>query len=69
MTELRSSASSASCSCCQTPASCQSRSRRQQVIPDPKPSSCGRNSQGIPVYSTNKMPARTLRRASRLQPG
>ena len=44
-----SSASSASCSCCQTLASCQSRSRRQHVIPDPKPSSCGRNSHGMPV--------------------
>jgi hypothetical protein len=27
-----------------TPAWCQSRSRRQQVIPDPYPSSCGKNS-------------------------
>ncbi len=34
-----SSASSTSCSRCQTPASFQSRSRRQHVIPDPKPSS------------------------------
>lgn len=37
-----SSASNTSCSCCQTPASLQSRSRRQHVMPDPKPSSWGR---------------------------
>lgn len=37
-----SSANSTSCSCCQTPASFQSRSRRQQVMPEPKPSSWGR---------------------------
>lgn len=35
-----------SCSCCQTPACCQSRSRRQQVIPEPQPSSWGSASQG-----------------------
>jgi len=32
-----------------TPASCQSRSRRQQVIPQPQPISCGRYSHWIPV--------------------
>ena len=64
-----SSASSDSCSRCQTPASCQSRSRREQVIPEPKPSSCGRNSHGIPVYRTNKIPDRTFRLSSRLRPG
>jgi hypothetical protein len=36
------------CSFCQTPASCQSRSRRQQVIPEPQPISWGSLSQGIP---------------------
>ena len=30
--------------------------RRQQVIPDPSPSSCGRSSRGMPVHGTNKMP-------------
>ena len=64
-----SSASSASCSCCHMPASCQSRSRRQQVIREPKPGSCGTNSHGIPVCSTNKMPDSTLRSSSRLRPG
>jgi hypothetical protein len=38
----------------------QSRRRRQQVIPEPNPSSCSKNSHGIPVYSTNKMPHRDL---------
>ena len=32
----------------QTPASCQSRSRRQQVMPEPQPSSWGSISQGMP---------------------
>ena len=39
-----------------TPAACQSRSRRQQVMPLPKPSSCGRSSHGMPVRSTKTMP-------------
>ncbi len=43
---------------CHTLASCQSRSRRQQVIPDPHPISLGSISQGMPVLSTNRMPAR-----------
>ncbi|PWK84461.1 hypothetical protein C8D88_10876 [Lentzea atacamensis] len=37
-------ASSSSCSRGHTPASAQSRSRRQHVMPDPYPSSCGKNS-------------------------
>ena len=65
----RSSESSSSCRCCQTPASFQSRSRRQQVIPEPKPSSWGRYSQRIPVYSTNRIPHSTLRLSRRLRPG
>ena len=54
-------------SCCralrtrsQTPACCQSRRRRQQVIPEPHPISRGRSSQGIPVLRTNTIPVRTL---------
>src|SRR5205085_1764188 len=35
-------ANNSSCSWCQTPASCHSRNRRQQVIPEPQPISCGR---------------------------
>ena len=46
---------------CQTPSCCQSRKRRQQVIPDPQPSSCGRASDGMPVLRTNRIPVRTRR--------
>ena len=59
-----SSASSSSCSFCHRPASCQSRSRRQHVIPDPNPSSYGRNSHRIPLYSTNEMPHSRFRLSS-----
>ena len=52
-----------------TPAACQSRSRRQHVIPDPQPISFGRNSQGIPVLSTNRMPVSTWRLLSGFRPG
>ncbi|ACR29016.1 Hypothetical protein bglu_1g19000 [Burkholderia glumae BGR1] len=45
----------ARCSRCHTPAACQSRRRRQHVMPLPKPSSCGRSSHGIPVCSTYRM--------------
>ncbi|SEE31245.1 hypothetical protein SAMN04490357_7632 [Streptomyces misionensis] len=64
-----SSASSTSCSCCQTPASFQSRSRHQHVIPDPKPSSWGRCSHWIPVCSTNRIPHSTCRSGTGLRPG
>src|SRR5690606_1827469 len=62
-------ASSNSCSRGHTPASVQSRSRRQQVMPEPYPSSCGKNSHGMPVYSTNKMPYNAFRSSNRLRPG
>ncbi len=45
----------------QTPAWCQSRRRRQQVIPDPQPISCGKYSHGMPVLSTKMMPVRHAR--------
>jgi len=51
-----------------TPAACQSRSRRQHVMPDPHPSSRGRYSQGQPVRSTNKMPISACRLATRGRP-
>ena len=60
--------SSARCSAYQTPASCQSRSRRQQVIPLPHPSSCGRYSHGIPVFMTNTIPVRHARSGTRGRP-
>src|SRR5205085_12296053 len=40
------------CNLSQTPASCQSRRRRQQVMPLPQPISGGNISQGRPVLST-----------------
>ncbi len=44
----------------QTPASFQSWSRRQQVMPQPQPISAGRSSQGMPVLRTKRMPVRAL---------
>ncbi len=63
-----SQSSSVSCSCCQTPATCQSRSRRQQVVPLPQPSSFGSSRHGQPVLSTNTMPARAARSGRRGRP-
>jgi len=54
---------------CQTPASCQSRSRRQQVMPEPQPISCGSISHGIPDMSTNTMPVNVARGGKDLRPG
>ncbi len=64
-----SSASRTSCSLCHTPASFQSLSRRQHVMPEPKPRSCGRSSHWIPVCSTYKIPHSTSRSGSGLRPG
>lgn len=44
-----------------TPAACQSRKRRQQVMPDPQPISRGSISQGTPLFSTNRMPVSVAR--------
>ncbi|SOZ74417.1 protein of unknown function (plasmid) [Cupriavidus taiwanensis] len=44
--------SRARCARSQMPLACQWRSRRQQVMPLPKPSSCGKSSNGIPVCNT-----------------
>ena len=49
------------CKAAHTPACCQSRNRRQQVIPEPHPISAGRYSQGRPVRSTNRMPVKAAR--------
>lgn len=43
------------------PASCQARSRRQQVMPEQPATSNGRRSQGTAVYSTNRMPSSASR--------
>ena len=52
----------------QTPASCHSCNRRQQVIPDPQPISMGRYSHGMPVRSTKMMPVKALRSSIRGRP-
>jgi hypothetical protein len=59
---------SRTCNFSQTPASCQSRSRRQQVVPLPQPSSWGSSRQGHPVRSTKTMPARAARSGTRGRP-
>ncbi|SNY66479.1 hypothetical protein SAMN05421748_13047 [Paractinoplanes atraurantiacus] len=52
-----------------TPALFPSRKRRQQVMPQPKPSSLGDHSQWMPVNRTNKMPHKTLRSSTGRRPG
>ena len=52
-----------------TPASCQSRSRRQHVMPDPHPISLGKYSQGMPVLRTNNIPVSTERLSFGFRPG
>ena len=59
---------SARCSRSQTPASCQSRKRRQQVTPEPQPSSGGSISQGMPDLSTKTMPLKQARSGTRGRP-
>ncbi|EPD63629.1 hypothetical protein HMPREF1211_00040 [Streptomyces sp. HGB0020] len=44
-----------------TPASFHAASRRQHVIPEPKPSSWGRYSHWMPVCSTNRIPHKACR--------
>jgi hypothetical protein len=59
---------SAKCSRSQMPSCCQSRRRRQQVMPDPQPSSCGSICHGIPLRSTNRIPVRRARSETRGRP-
>lgn len=54
---------------CHTPCCCQARRYRQQLIPQPQPISWGRYSQGMPVFSTYRMPISALRRSMGLRPG
>ena len=51
-----------------TPAACQSRNLRQQVMPQ-QPNSRGRYSHGMPVNSTKRMPLSTDRLSRRFRPG
>lgn len=48
-----------------TPAVCQSRSRLQQVMPLPQPSSCGSISHGMPLLRTKTIPVRQARSGRR----
>ena len=52
----------------QTPASCQSRNLRQQVMPEPQPISWGSISQGRSDLSTNRMPVSAARSGTRGRP-
>ena len=52
----------------QIPSCCQSRNRRQQVIPEPQPSLCGSIRHGIPLRSTKMMPTRQARSVRRGRP-
>jgi hypothetical protein len=66
---LRNSARRIWCILSQTPAFCQSRNRRQQVMPLPQPISCGKYSQPMPVLSTNRIPVKAARSETGLRPG
>lgn len=57
----RSFDSNTRCSFVQTPRRCQYLSRRQQVIPEPQPISCGSIFQGMPERNTNSIPVSTCR--------
>lgn len=56
------------CSFSHTPACCQSRARRQHVMPEPHPISLGSISQGRPDCRMNMMPVKIRRSSSRLRP-
>ena len=59
---------STQCSLRHTPAFCQARSRRQQVMPEPHPISLGSISHGRPDCRMNRMPVRTRSSSRRLRP-
>src|SRR5579875_1668097 len=59
---------SAWCKASQTPATCQSRKRRQQVMPLPQCISAGSDSQGMPVLRTKRIPVKQARSGSRGRP-
>lgn len=64
----RSSASKTAWSRFQTPARCQRTSRRQQVLPEPQPISCGSMLHGIPLRRTKRIPVSTSRSGSGVRP-
>jgi hypothetical protein len=51
-----------------TPTCVQSRNRRQQVTPEPQPSSAGTSRQGMPVRNTYTMPVKQARSGTRGRP-
>jgi hypothetical protein len=61
-------ASSNSCSRSHTPAFCHESRRRQQVTPEPKPSSAGRCVHEIPVSARTRSPATPADRAAASDP-
>lgn len=65
----RNSPSSSSCNRSQTPASCQSRKRRQQVTPEPQPISTCKSRQRSPGCNTNKIPLNAARSGTGFRPG
>lgn len=69
LSALRNFANSARWIFSHRPVCCQSRNRRQQVMPLPEPNSLGRYSQGMPVISTNNIPVRAWRLPIGLRPG
>ena len=60
--------SSACCRRSHIPAFCQSRKRRQQVMPEPQPISRGSSSHGVPERSTNRIPVSAARSEVRGRP-
>lgn len=69
LSAFRSLLSKMRCILSQTPASCQSCSLRQHVMPEPQPISLGKCSQPIPVLSTNRIPVKVARSGIGLRPG
>jgi len=62
-------ASKASWMRCHTPRFCQACKRRQAVMPLPQPSSCGKCSQGNPVFKMKRIADSALRWSIGLRPG
>lgn len=56
------------CRASHTPAACQSRNRRQHVIPEPQPISWGNSSHWMPVLRTKMMPVKHARSGTRGRP-
>ncbi len=65
----RSFASRTSCNRSHTPALCQSRSRRQQLTPEPQPISAGSSFHRMPLLNTNRMPVSAPRFDAGMRPG